>query len=253
MTTRRTRKRSANRLPTRSAGSNERGGDVSPGATMPARYRLTPIRGPHSGRPRVCRSRSPPGIMEPVTEANIDAAHARRQDDRRPPARTPRKRMTRRRIDKVTLALSLVIAVGLVLIGRGLAVSLTGDDRANLPDDDRERRAVPGGGAGAQPDPRVRRPRGRLHGRARDRRRRAPDDRHRRPGPAVRRRAGPADRPSGHHHLRAGQLHAHVHAERRGAGQEVRRPVCTAPRSSTGRSPRAASARSATAGRSHVV
>ena len=34
----------------------------------------------------------------------------------------------------MTLAFSLVIAIGLVLIGRGLAVSLTGDDRANLPD-----------------------------------------------------------------------------------------------------------------------
>lgn len=40
----------------------------------------------------------------------------------------------RKRVDKVKLALSLVIAIGLVLVGRGLAVSITGDDRANLPD-----------------------------------------------------------------------------------------------------------------------
>lgn len=73
----------------------------------------------------MCRSRPLPGIMEPVTEAEIEAQHG--VDD--PPHPKPRKR-----IDKVTLAFSLVIAIGLVLIGRGLAVSLTGDDRANLPE-----------------------------------------------------------------------------------------------------------------------
>ena len=68
--------------------------------------------------------------MDPVTEANIDAA-ADAQDavDSRPEPK-PRKR-----IDKWTLGLSLLIAVGLVLIGRGMAVSLTGDDRAKLPDE----------------------------------------------------------------------------------------------------------------------
>jgi hypothetical protein len=71
-----------------------------------------------------------PGIMEPVTEAEIDA-HDGVDDPSHP---RPRKRIDPKRIDKVTLALSLVIAIGLVLVGRGLAVSLTGDDRANLPD-----------------------------------------------------------------------------------------------------------------------
>ena len=67
--------------------------------------------------------------MGTVTEANIDAAHDAREtvDDEPPQAR-------RRRVDTVTLALSLVIAIGLVLIGRGLAVSLTGNERAKLPD-----------------------------------------------------------------------------------------------------------------------
>ncbi len=74
------------------------------------------------------RSGLPPGIMETVTEANIDTAHnAQEAVDVDPPAR-------RKRVDKVTLALSLVIAIGLVLIGRGLAVSLTGEARAKLPD-----------------------------------------------------------------------------------------------------------------------
>jgi hypothetical protein len=40
----------------------------------------------------------------------------------------------KRRIDKTLLLFSLVIAFGLVLVVRGLAVSITGDDRANLPD-----------------------------------------------------------------------------------------------------------------------
>jgi hypothetical protein len=67
--------------------------------------------------------------MEAVTGANVDAARdAREALDGDPP------QARRRRVDKVTLALSLVIAVGLVLIGRGLAVSLTGNDRAKLPD-----------------------------------------------------------------------------------------------------------------------
>ena len=66
--------------------------------------------------------------MEPVTEANIDAA-----PDAQDAVDDPPERKRRKRIDKWTLALSLVIAVGLVLIGRGLAVSLTGDDRAKLP------------------------------------------------------------------------------------------------------------------------
>src|SRR5215210_2688927 len=131
-----TRKRSANKLPTRSAGSNARGGDVSPGATMPARYRLTPRRLPHSRAAHMCRSRPPPGIMELVTEANTAAENEAktRADDEVDQAANEEPQPSRKRFDKTTLALSLLIAIGLVLVGRGLAVSLTGDARAKLPD-----------------------------------------------------------------------------------------------------------------------
>ena len=77
-TTRRTRNRSANRVPTRSAGSNARGGDVSPGTTMSARYRLTPIRRPHSETATVCRSGAP---NAPATRHHGDRDRGR---DRRP-------------------------------------------------------------------------------------------------------------------------------------------------------------------------
>jgi hypothetical protein len=40
----------------------------------------------------------------------------------------------KRRVDKTLLLFSLVIALGLVLVVRGLAVSITGDDRARIPD-----------------------------------------------------------------------------------------------------------------------
>jgi hypothetical protein len=73
--------------------------------------------------------RSPPGIMEAVTEANIDAV-----PDAQDAVEQPVQRKPRRRIDKWTLLFSIVIAVGLVLVGRGFAVSLTGNDRAKLPD-----------------------------------------------------------------------------------------------------------------------
>lgn len=41
--------------------------------------------------------------------------------------------LPRRRIDKSLLAISLVVAIGLVLVIRGLLVGVTGDERANLP------------------------------------------------------------------------------------------------------------------------
>jgi hypothetical protein len=77
-------------------------------------------------------------MMERVTEANtradtdvkatIDADPVDASD---PDASTKRPR---RRIDKTLLVISFVIALGLALIVRGLAVSITGDERANLPD-----------------------------------------------------------------------------------------------------------------------
>jgi hypothetical protein len=63
-----------------------------------------------------------------VTDAHIDAD----PDTGRDVAPTAPGR--RRRVDKGLLALSLLIAVGLVLVVRGVAVSITGDDRANLPE-----------------------------------------------------------------------------------------------------------------------
>lgn len=51
------------------------------------------------------------------------------------PAATPDpRRDRRRRPDRTLLVVSLVIAIGLVLVGRGLLVSVTGDERSNLPD-----------------------------------------------------------------------------------------------------------------------
>ena len=58
-------------------------------------------------------------MMEPVTETDVDAAEA--------PV------TSRRRVDKTLLLLSFVIALGLVLVVRGMAISLTGDARAHLP------------------------------------------------------------------------------------------------------------------------
>jgi hypothetical protein len=76
-----------------------------------------------------------PGIMERVTEAEIEPQDGVEETlHPQPRKRIDPKRTDPKRIDKVTLALSLVIAVGLVLIGRGLAVSLTGEARAKLPD-----------------------------------------------------------------------------------------------------------------------
>lgn len=40
----------------------------------------------------------------------------------------------RRRIDKGLLAVSILIALGLALVGRGLLVGVTGDERSDLPD-----------------------------------------------------------------------------------------------------------------------
>lgn len=73
-----------------------------------------------------------PGMMGPVTEAEIEPTAA--PTERTTPPPVSRLRRWWRRIDKVQLLLSFVIALGLVLIGRGLSIGLTGDERANLPD-----------------------------------------------------------------------------------------------------------------------
>ncbi len=97
---------------------------------MPARYRLTPRLGPRSDV-RIDRSARHDGA---VTEADVDTGTGEQTSPtsriRPPPSATKR----RRRVDKTLLALSLVIAVGLALVVRGIAVGVTGDDRADLPD-----------------------------------------------------------------------------------------------------------------------
>jgi hypothetical protein len=68
------------------------------------------------------------------TDTSLDSTSA---DGPVPPAapdRTPGRRWWPRRIDKGLLVASLAIALGLVLVVRGLAVGITGDERAGLPD-----------------------------------------------------------------------------------------------------------------------
>jgi hypothetical protein len=98
---------------------------------MPARYRLTPRLGPRSDV-RIDRSARHDGA---VTEANVDTGTGEQTTPDGPdPTATDRPTKRRRRVDKTLLALSLVIAVGLALVVRGIAVSITGDERAHLPD-----------------------------------------------------------------------------------------------------------------------
>lgn len=106
---------------------------------------------PGVGGDAVAAARAAPGMMVPVPSTRADdAAEAALPEpldaagdlvpdevaalDRVPAA--PRRRGLRgwwRRLDKKLLVASLGIAVGLVLIGYGLVVSVTGDERANMP------------------------------------------------------------------------------------------------------------------------
>jgi hypothetical protein len=98
---------------------------------MPARYRLTPHHGPRSSVGIAAPARHDGG----VTEANVDAgSQVHGTADDVGPAADDNAPRPRRRIDKGLLGLSLLIAVGLVFVGRGLAVSITGDERAKLPE-----------------------------------------------------------------------------------------------------------------------
>lgn len=49
----------------------------------------------------------------------------------------------RRKIDKQLVVVSLVVAIGLVLVARGLAVGITGDERSDFPDEIEEVDPVP--------------------------------------------------------------------------------------------------------------
>jgi hypothetical protein len=58
-----------------------------------------------------------------------------------PPASTRRvrgRRRERRRVDRALLAASAAIALGIVVIGFGIVVSVTGDERTRLPDEVQE-------------------------------------------------------------------------------------------------------------------
>ncbi len=91
-------------------------------------------------------------MMEPVTEVS-DTSESRigatgdaaADADPAPSAErpTPVVRRRRRRLDKGLLLASLGIALGLVLVIRGLAVGITGDDRVGLPDTIEEVQPVP--------------------------------------------------------------------------------------------------------------
>lgn len=83
-------------------------------------------------------------MMVPVTdvsdasdEREIDPDVASRPPDDEPEPMDPtgrRGRRPRRKLDKGLVVASLAIAFGLVLVGRGLAISITGDDRVKLPE-----------------------------------------------------------------------------------------------------------------------
>jgi hypothetical protein len=60
-----------------------------------------------------------------------------------PAAQPVATRWWRRRPDKQLVIVSLVVAVGLVLVARGIAVGITGDERSNLPDQVEEVDPVP--------------------------------------------------------------------------------------------------------------
>ena len=54
------------------------------------------------------------------------------------PRRIRRSRREKRRIDRALLAASAAIALGIVVIGFGIVVSVTGDERTRLPDEVQE-------------------------------------------------------------------------------------------------------------------
>lgn len=77
-------------------------------------------------------------VSDPLThdvtgpdDAIDDPVDDRSRDDTSSDVAAPRKR----RIDKTLLLVSFVVAVGIMLVIRGLLVGVTGEDRSNLPDE----------------------------------------------------------------------------------------------------------------------
>jgi hypothetical protein len=74
--------------------------------------------------------------MGPTHDGDLRVAGASDEVDPRPSGdgTTSAIGRPRRRVDKTLLIVSVLVAVGLALVVRGLLVGITGDERANLPD-----------------------------------------------------------------------------------------------------------------------
>jgi hypothetical protein len=111
------------------------GGGESPGSTIPARYRLALARGCRAERASRRPARHDGDVTAPLEASDTagDTAGDTASDTavENVTGEPPRRR---RRVDKGLVVVSLAIAIGVVLVARGLAVGITGDERANLPD-----------------------------------------------------------------------------------------------------------------------
>ena len=112
---------------------------------MPERYRLPcpawwqSTRNSDSGAGRSCEM---PGMMVVVTDQDTGNETTEQTSDGRPPrvadgvegALSEQQPATRPPIDKTLVIVLLLVGLGIALVGRGLLVGITGDERANLPD-----------------------------------------------------------------------------------------------------------------------
>lgn len=72
--------------------------------------------------------------MVGVTDQDTDQDTERQADNSADDADGATTPGPKRRIDKTLLIVSLLVGLGLALMGRGLLVGITGEDRANLPE-----------------------------------------------------------------------------------------------------------------------
>ena len=110
---------------------------------MVERYRLPPGRGVtpptgfRSSRPGGAtgrRSRHDGSVSENRIETEPHDPGTRADGESPPDATTPIEPGRRRRPDRATIAMLLVLLVGILLVVRGLLVGITGEDRADLPE-----------------------------------------------------------------------------------------------------------------------